>query len=325
MRLRHEWSQDPDFGESPSDGNVFLNRTMLHLEFSSVHWSRTFVELTIASANGRVLGPTPVDQDLTDIHQIFSDLEFSVGGAMFGLRSGRQEMAFGSGRLIDVREGPNVRQPFQGARMWWQRNAWRVDAFGAQPIATRTGTFDNRPEDGQWLWGVYGHHDFAASTQRIRTELYYIGYRNPNGRYDQGAGLEVRHSIGARFEAALGNFETDIEGIIQFGDFGEGQILAWTVATTSSYRVPDWLFAPRFSLSINAASGDRDPADPDLQTFNPLFPRGNYFGQLVIVGPANFFDVHPSVGLSLPYDIALTLDWEMFWRLSTEDAVYAIN
>jgi hypothetical protein len=51
-----------------------------------------------------------------------------------------------------------------------------------------------------------------------------------------------------------------------------------------------------------------NPANPDLQTFNPMFPKGNYFGQLVSIRPLNHRDLHPTVELSLPHDITVVLD-----------------
>ncbi len=35
-------------------------------------------------------------------------------------------------------------------------------------------------------------------------------------------------------------------------------------------------WTPRLGLSIDVASGDRNPHDNKLETFNPLFPNGNY-------------------------------------------------
>ena len=36
------------------------------------------------------------------------------------LRLGRQEFHLGSGRFVDVREGPNVRHAFDGASLEWK-------------------------------------------------------------------------------------------------------------------------------------------------------------------------------------------------------------
>jgi hypothetical protein len=76
-------------------------------------------------------------------------------------------------------------------------------------------------------------------------------------------------------------------------------------------------------LEANVASGDRDPGDDDLETFNALFPRGSYFSEAGLVGPANFFDLHPSVEL-LPHEsVTIAVDADFFWRQSTDDGLYS--
>jgi hypothetical protein len=46
-----------------------------------------------------------------------------------------------------------------------------------------------------------------------------------------------------------------------------------------------------------AASGDKNPGDPDLQTFNSLFQSGTYSGRAQVLGPDNAIRLEPSLGL----------------------------
>jgi hypothetical protein len=94
------------------------------------------------------------------------------------------------------------------------------------------------------------------------------------------------------------------------------------VATETGYRWPGAPLAPRVSLRGDVASGDRDPADPDLQTFHPLYPKGNYFGLLSPVGPVNFQDLHPQLEVTLWPGGVLTADWLFYWRQSPRDGTY---
>ena len=52
------------------------------------------------------------------------------------LRAGRQEMSFGSSRLVGVRESPNVRQSFDGLRATLGVEGWLVDGFLTRPAET---------------------------------------------------------------------------------------------------------------------------------------------------------------------------------------------
>src|SRR5205814_8471952 len=84
---------------------------------------------------------------------------------------------------------------------------------------------------------------------------------------------------------------------------------------------------PRLTLKANVTSGDDNPNNSGLQTFNPLFPRGAYFGEPALIGPANHIDVHPQLELALSKGLTLNLNWDCFWRESTHDGIYgpAVN
>lgn len=322
LRLRVEWSEAPELGEADEDGTVFLHRTMTHVGLGLGDLYRGFLELVIADADGRLGGPSPVDANRLDIHQGFLEVAGVLGDARVLGRVGRQELAFGRGRLVDVREGPNVRQSFEAIRIDGGSPGLRATAFVGQPVETRLEPFDDLPSTGEWLWGFYS----VLESERLgELNFYYLGYRDPRAVYQAGEAEEVRHSVGFRFHLVEGGFDTDIEAVAQFGTFGSQDILAWTLASNSGYRLASLPTAPRLGLSLNVASGDSDPGDDVLETFNALFPRGNYFGQLVLVGPANFFDIHPFVTFELANEVLLSIDWEMFWRFSTADAVYQVN
>jgi hypothetical protein len=72
--------------------------------------------------------------------------------------------------------------------------------------------------------------------------------------------------------------------------------------------------------TCSAATTNRD--DNTLGTFNAMFPRANYFGEIALIGAANIFDLHPSLDLHLTTKLTLSADWDFFWRYSTEDGIY---
>ena len=43
---------------------------------------------------------------------------------------------------VSVREGPNMRQTFDGGSVVVQKGRWRVDGFGARYVSTEDGAFD---------------------------------------------------------------------------------------------------------------------------------------------------------------------------------------
>ncbi|HEX2682827.1 MAG TPA: alginate export family protein, partial [Ferruginibacter sp.] len=65
--------------------------------------------------------------------------------------------------------------------------------------------------------------------------------------------------------------------------------------------------------------------DDQLNTFNPLFPRGAYFGYAAIIGPANLFDAHPSFAVPVAAHLVLDIDADLFYRYSKADGIYGPN
>jgi hypothetical protein len=114
--------------------------------------------------------------------------------------------------------------------------------------------------------------------------------------------------------------------MIQVGRFGSqaaaGRIMAWTIATETGMGWPQARWSPRLSLRADMATGDRDPTDADLETFEPLYARGNYFGQISPVGPSNFRDLQPRLELTVRPRAVVSAEWLFYWRASRRDGIY---
>jgi hypothetical protein len=194
-----------------------------------------------------------------------------------------------------------------------------------------TGTFDDRPNAQQPFWGAYGTGPLRLIDAGGRVDLYYLGIDTLNATYQQGSGREVRHSMGARLcnrppGAPLApGFDYNLEPVYQLGTFGQNGINAWTVATETGFTFSlPW--TPRVAVRADVASGGRHPNGGELNTFNPLFPRGAYFGpKLTMFGPFNFFDVHPILMFSPLPNVSCDLDTVWFWRESLDDGIYLIG
>ncbi len=160
-------------------------------------------------------------------------------------------------------------------------------------------------------------------------DVYYLGQDRKDVAFERGTAHEVRHSIGARVSRPIASehpgWDFDEEALWQFGSFGTADIRAWTVATETGYRIPTIPLKPRFSAKADISSGDH-PSTNTLGTFNPLYPKGNYFGVLATTGPGpiNFIDLHPHVEAWTRHDVSLSGDWIFQWRQSLDDGVYAV-
>ncbi len=324
-RLMYERFTNPDFGASPEDKNGYwLQRYLIHADLHLGNAFRFFSQFKSAIELGRAGSPRFFDEDDLDVHQAFLEVRFLQREALaWMLRAGRQEMTYGSGRLVSLREGPNVPLSFDGVRSSLRLRAARIDLFITRPVATNRGIFDDGWEKGRTFWGGYGTQ-LLRFGQPVQVDVYYLGIRNNTRRYDQGIGREIRHSCGGRLYGKHSGLRYDGEVIGQLGKFGESTIRAWRAATEVSYTF-SVRYSPQLGLKADIASGDRNPDDPDLQTFNALFQSGEYSGRAGILGPANAIELEPTGQLNLRKNLRLVGGWGFFWRESTRDGIYTIG
>jgi len=325
---REIWEQigNDNWGQQPFMNGYFNERYMLYFDVHYGKHVRSFVELKSGLNSYRIGGPRPIDEKKLDFQVAFLEVGTGEDRRWVKFRVGRQEMEYGSGRLIDVREGPNVRLSFDGFKVKSGIGAWQIDYFALRPDLDKPGFFDNAPNHAVGFWGVYGvrplKKDFTLDT-------YYLGLDRKTAAFNRGVGHEVRHSIGARLSRPIAQskpgLDFDYEALWQFGSFGSANIRAWTAASETGYRFPTVPLKPRFSIKADISSGD-DPRRNTLGTFNPLFPKGNYFGVIATAGPGpiNFIDLHPHVETALPHDVTASFDWIFQWRESLRDGVYSV-
>ncbi|MEO0795171.1 MAG: alginate export family protein [Verrucomicrobiota bacterium] len=324
VRQRYEYVNNPDFGATPQDNDgAWLQRYLAHVDLHLGMRFRAYVEFIGAVAVGRPSRPSPVDENQLDILNGFVDVTLiQEGDQSLTFRTIRQELEYGSGRLVDVREGPNVRRTFDAAKLMYRLPGWQIDLLYGRPLENRRGFFDDVSNEEQALWGVYasGGKDWAPVGS---LDAYYLGYRNDNSAYVVGVARETRHTVGIRLWGDHQGWDWNWEGIFQLGEFGPNDILAWSFATDTGYTFEELAWTPRLALSANIASGNQNPAGGTLNTFNPLFPRGNYFSEAAILGPRNFFNLHPFITVRPMAKLELTADVNFFWRLETTDGVYS--
>ena len=324
VRIRRERVRGDVWGsaDAPDDDRLFLRA----LPYVDLHVGalRLFTQLAAAQAIGVDPAPGPPDQTGLDLLQGFAEARLPLRrGGSVTLRAGRQLVGYGSERLVGLRYGANVPLPFDGAAAMVRTGNWRLDAFYLRPVRTGPGSFNDSSSAARRLWGAY------ATLRRPLglpggIDVYYLGYSNARSAFDQGGGRERRHTLGARLSGERRGWSWNWEGMYQFGRFAGADIAAWSLATETAYRLDGLPLHPRLRLRADIASGDRDKDKPALQTFNAMFPKAKYFGELSLVGPYNLMNLNPDLGLDLGRGVALGLSGNFYWRQSRDDGVYDV-
>lgn len=321
VRYQFQHFTNEDWGEIPVESyQSFYTRFLYHADLRLSGHFRLFAQLNSTFAVGRVTPNRPIDQNVFDVQQVFFDV---TPNQKITLRIGRQEWLYGSQRLIAVREGPNNRQSYDGIKWVWKNKHLQADAYYGHPVKVRQGLLDDRFNHREQLWSTYWVIHQVPVIKHL--DLYYIGYRNEEKSYNAGSAEELRHSIGTRIWGKSERWNYDFEALYQFGAWGSQQINAYTASLDASYTFIHIKTKPSIGLKTEIISGDRSQTDNQLNTFNPLFPRGAYFGLAALIGPANLFDIHPSISFSPTEKMEVSLDYDVFWRYSLHDGIYGPN
>lgn len=321
-RARHEGFDNNLWGQPPASDDGYL--WLRFMPLADVHAGpvRAFVQGIAGYARGVGAGAGPADETGIDLLQGFADLRLPIGqdGAVT-LRGGRELIALGSERLVGLRYGPNIPQPFDGARLMLAHGDVRIEAMHLRPAAVRPGNFDDRTSPTRSLDGLYATLPLVTGAS---ADIYWLGYRDDLARFAGIVARERRDTYGVRLFGERGRLGWNWEAMLQRGHYGDAAIRAWSIATETSYAFPQTPLAPRVRLRANVASGDRDPNDGRLGTFNALFPKGKYFGELSPIGPRNIINLHPSVDVDLGRGITTELAGVAYWRASRGDGVYDV-
>jgi Alginate export len=325
-RWRYEQVRQPGFGSQPDDPSGYaLQRYLLHTDWHFGTRARAFAEIQSGLEAGRNGGPRPTDENTLDVHQAFVDVKLrnSSRGSV-ALRLGRHEVGFGAGRLISAAEGLNVRRSFDGARLIVKQGAWTWNSTAMRLVLAVPGAFNDRSDSGLVCWGAGGNGP-RPWLGPGNLAVYYIGVRRRNARFDQGTADATRHSGGLRVWGSAGRMDYDEEVILQWGKFGDDPIRAYAIASDVGWLLASTGARPRLGARVFVTSGDRDPLEARLNSFDPLFPSIAYSGKAGLIGPTNLVTVDPTLSFSPHRLLRVTTDWAAFWRTNRDDGLYGIN
>ncbi|ADG10570.1 alginate export family protein [Caulobacter segnis] len=316
-RLRVDSIDAPRFGLGGAGADTFaLGRLLLSSDLHLGSKFRVYGELGVHRDYGKRERPSATDRDRLDAQVLFVDVTPASG---WRLRLGRQELQLNTTqRFVAVREAPNIRQSFDGVRITRSVGPLKLDAFYLQPVVISPGAFDDKRSRTQRFYGVY------AATQlspRQALDVYALGLERDIVRFGAVTGDERRISVGARLSGSTGRIDYEAEGVMQGGRFAGRRIRAFAASAGGGYTL-DQPWRPRLGLRLDAGSGDKDPTDGRLETFNPMFPKGAYFNETGLFSWGNLAAVRASVGISPRKMISLEASYTVHRLWTGADAIY---
>jgi len=319
VRERFEFNDAVGFGTGANQSESYvISRTEIHADLHLGSQVEIFTQLQSDYAIDKAVH-TPVDQDRLDLEQAFVLINEPLEQGQLALRLGRQQIGFDLQRFISIRDGPNVRQSYDAAWLEYTRGPWRITSLFSHPVQTRDGSpFDDYSGRSLSYGGLKVQYQFSDATN---ISVLYSHFIQDQVHFTSASGNESRDVFDMHAAGVEGPFDWDVEAMGQTGTIGAQQIRAWAFGSLGGYTM-DCGWTPRLGLQFDGASGDRNPQDHVLNTFNPLFPNGYYVTLAGYTGYVNFIHLKSSVTLHPTQTLKLQLAVAGQWRESTADAVY---
>jgi len=326
VRFQYIERWNDQFGRIPGAQGSLQQRYLWHADLVGSDQVRIFGQLISAWEQGRKPTSLPTDVDHLDVQQLFAELKSAPDAAAKGyLRIGRQEILLAGHQLLKIREGPDVRLSFNGARAHVAQGDFDSDLFTANVVQPRAGLFDDSWTDHSVTFAGLnlGWHPKLSGLANVRADAFVFDYRNRSVRYEQFAGTEHRQTYGLRASGRSGSWEFDYEGSLQSGTLGPLAIRAWGVAFFTSYHWDSEPTKPKLTLGLSSVTGDRNRSDREINTFNCLFARGDYFGDTSLLTGSNTLDLSLLTDRELVQRLHVSIQWDRLWRSETTDGLYA--
>ncbi len=320
LREQMQYYKNYNFGDPPSVPNQsntlqLLHRVMAHASIEVGSKMRVFTQLnsTFRFLNQNKATPE-IDENHLSLHQLFGEYRLNK---QLQIRLGRQEMSYGSHRLITYREGPNTRLAFDAAIVKYSTEKRKIDLLAISPVVSRKGVFD----DGtfkDFLAGVYATEKVFP---KMGIDYYILHFQSHRRKYNYAEGFDSRRIVGFRAysQNKLINYET--EATYQFGTFNNLKINAYSLSGDINIGVVAKTGIV-FGIAGNYVSGDRDNSDKQLNTYNSLFSKPQY-GLTAPIGATNIITFNPYIRSTPIKRLNAMLGAYFLWRQSDKDGSYS--
>lgn len=319
IRTRYENQYNSRLTET--NNNYDLSRLRVYGDLWYRDNLRIYAEFLGAWSSSQNLPPLPIDRNDADMLNLFADVKVAdLNGDPAYVRIGRQELLFGSQRMISPLEWANTRRTFQGVRGFRQTEKWDLDLFWVQPVIPNAGKFDSVDNNQNFAgaWATYR----PRKGQSI--DAYYLMRDITDAATVLGIpqGNTTRHTFGGRYAGAVDSFLFDVEGAMQLGSQSGRDVVAGMATVGAGYNFKDAPLNPTFWAYYDYASGG-NPVSGTTHTYNQMFPFGHYYlGWLDVIGRQNIHDLNFHLYLYPSKWVTTWLQFHSFWLADNRDALY---
>jgi len=311
-------------GAAYTPGNnqgYLLSRLMLNADIQ-VSWFRVFAQ----AIDSRVLGNDAIPhafpyQNTFDLRQAF----VQIGRAEknhWSVTAGRQELKFGNQRSIGAANWLNTPRSFDAVRADFDLAKFHLAAFSASVVNPVDGAFDHS-RAGNDLHGLYATISRVLPGATI--EPYFLWHVGDGFKTEQGlAARRSTKTVALRVaRPAKDRIDYSIHFLRQYGSIGDNAVSAYGMNFDLGYTWSSVALRPRVYGDYAYASGDRDPHDGTINTFDQVYPSNHgLYGIVDLFGWQNLQDAKGGVSFSPARKLTLASAFHNLNLASSTDALY---
>jgi hypothetical protein len=325
FRYRFEGRGGLGFSEGNDDGYSLL-RTRLNIGIKPTDWLQFFVQGQDSRAPGMREGrANGVFRDPLDIRQAYVKIGGSEGSPV-ALTAGRQLLIYGDQRLIGALDWTNTSRAFDALKLEIKpAKDVKFDVFSASVVQNDPSRQINQSRRGNNIHGVWGV--VGNIIPKSTFEPYVLLRADPAVLGEGLRGDMDRYTGGFRLWAAgLAGWDYHLSFNKQWGHFGAGDIDAWAYYATLGHTFPSVAASPRVFAEYNFASGDDDPSDGRIGSFQDMYPTAHlWYGYNDLVGWRNIKNLRLGTQLKPHRKLKVGADYHSFWLANRRDALYTVG
>jgi hypothetical protein len=321
VREQLQYYNNINFGDVPPAFSTtsawqLWHRLMAHADIEVNKHIRVFTQL---GSTFRFINPNPltpeIEENKLSLHQAFIDYRLNSDWL---LRAGRQEVSYGSHRLITFREGPNTRLTFDAAILRYSSEKRKIDLLALSPVVAQKGVFDDAGLK-EFLIGFYATEWMGPKAFGV--DYYLLNFTSKTRRYNFVSGRESRNVAGFRVFSNKPAANYELEATWQFGTFNDLRINAYSISADINHTFmsrSNWTAG----IAANYVTGDKRRDDKQLNTYNLLFSKPQY-GLTAPIGATNVITATPYIKANPTKRSSIYAGSSFVWRQSNADGTYS--
>lgn len=270
--------------------------------------------------------PTHVVQsnmrDTFDARQAYLSLRFAPKDVPVVATVGRQQLRFGSERVIGISDWTNTSRTWDGIDLQiGSKN--RLDLFSTSVVTVHPTALDKHGA-GLTFHGAYGN--FTTWIPKTQVQPYVLVRANPGVVSQQKTvGDQLETTFGAEVEGTLTNSASYIvNASLQRGSYSNDAIHAGQSLGKLYYKVPQLPWKPRLSAEYDYATGNHHRNPYRISTYDQQYPSNHdAFGLTDLFGYQNIRQERVNLDLVASHNLSFLLQGELLKLVSTRDNLYS--